>query len=977
MTNISGTNNSDLIAVQMEVNGKTVSGNVEGRTLLVDFLRKDANLRGPRIGCEEGACGACTVDVGGQLTKSCLRLAVECDGATVRTVEALAENGELTTLQRAFRDCHALQCGFCTSGMLMSAEALLRDRGPEPLTDKQIKLGLGGNYCRCTGYSNIIRAIKVAAGEAEPLADAGDVLAGESHVGRSTSRKEDDRLLRGNANYVDNFTMPGMLHMTIVPSTQAHARILNIDVTQAKSMPGVAAVLTGADIAKVCGPMSPTMDAFGFKLPRRMPIADEKTIFFGEPVALVLAETPEIAEDAAARVFVDYDPLPVITDPETSATRTSDEPEFLLYPEWGDNLQTHYPFTIGEVDESFETAHLVMDEVFSSQRYSAQPMETRGVLASWDSDQHSLIVRASVQIPHQFRMFISKTFGIPETDIQVLTGDIGGGFGGKLGVDAEYLPVAATRILGRPVKWIEPRSSWTRAGPHARDFRLRTRGAFDADGKLLAMDVHVLSDIGCDGAERAGGLGMPINGSVYGSSIYDVSNYRMLAQAAVTNKPPYGAYRGYGKDIANLASELLMERAAEKLGINRVDIRERNFPESFPYRIATGPTIEDSSSRDCYRKLVDKIDIPSLEQEKAVAQANGKYIGYSIVPYIEPAGAAFPGTMFQSYESASVRVNSDGTVRVFTGMTSLGQGIETVYAQVAADLLGCRPDQVRVKFGDTNEGPFGSGTYSSRGAMYAVGAIEAAAAKILPRMKLAASRILKCDIGDVSVENGVFTTPSTNETCTYEEVAYSVYFQPGSGIMLEGADSSLLEEIGTYLHPDVSWEFDELGRGQLYPANPGGAQAAKVEVNIKTGRVKILKLWLISDHGTVLNPMLLDGQIMGSVMQQLGGTMFEEIAYDNAGKPHTKTMKDYGMPSIWSTPDLEIEHMQTRSKATATGAKGAGEDGSIATTTTIVLAVEDALRPLGVKISSSPLTPARVLDLINRAQGESKLENNK
>lgn len=954
--------------VRLTVNGDAVSAEVEARTLLIDVLRGPARLRGPRFGCEEGACGACSVEVDGRLTKSCLKLALECDGAAVRTVEALGDENALSPLQQAFRDCHALQCGYCTSGMLMAAEALLKNRGEEPLTDEAIMAGLGGNYCRCTGYGNIIRAIKVAAGQAEPIADTGVAGPGVSHVGRSLPRVEDERLLRGNGNYVDAFSLPNMLHMTITPSTQAHARIVHVDVQQAAAMPGVVAVLTGADVARVCGPMAPTMDSFGFKLPRRLPIAHEKTIFYGEPVALVLAETPEIAEDAAEKVFVDYDPLPVLADAELSAGYTAEDADRLLYPDWGDNLQTNYPFALGDVDGVFASAHLVLEETVTSQRYGAQPMEARGVLASWDPDQKTLFIRASIQIPHQFRMFLSQTLAIPETDIQVVTGDLGGGFGGKLGVDAEYLPVAATKIVGRPVKWIEPRSSWTLSGPQARDFRLWTRGAFDADGKLLAMDVKVLADIGCDAAERAGGLGMPINGCVYGMGVYDVSTYRMLAQAAVTNKPPYGAYRGYGKDIANMASEVLLDRAAAKLNIDRIAIRERNFPASFPHRIPTGPTIEDGSARDCFRKLVDRIDIPALEAEKAAALKEGRYIGYSVAPYIEPAGAAFPGTMFQSYESASVRVNADGTVRVYTGMTSLGQGIETAYAQVAADRLGCRPDQVRVKFGDTNEGPFGSGTYSSRGAMYSVGAIEIAAAKILPRLKLAASRLLETDIADVQVENGMFSCRANNKTCSFKEVAYSVYFQPGAGIMLAGADSALLEEVGTYLHPDVNWEFDEMGRGQLYPTNPGGAQAAKVEVDTATGRVKILKIWLISDHGTILNPMLLDGQISGSVMQQLGGTLFEEIAYDENGAPSTKLMKDYGMPTIWSTPDLEIDHMSSPIDATATGAKGTGEDGSIATTTTLMLAVEDALRPFGVRVPGSPLTPWRVLQMLDDAK---------
>lgn len=958
----------ETTCLTMTINGSEVRTSVEPRTLLVDVLRRDAGLRGPRIGCEEGACGACSVEIDGRIAKSCLKLAIECDGSHVRTVESLGTSNQLSSLQNAFRDCHALQCGYCTSGMLMAAEALLKRRGNVPLTDEDVKNALGGNYCRCTGYANIIRAVKVAAGQVAPIADEPAATGPDRlFVGRSVPRVEDHRLLSGNGNYVDAFAMPGMLHMAIVPSRHAHARILTVDSVQAASIPGVAAILTGRDVAKVCGPMAPTMDSFGFKLPRRLPVACDRTIFYGEPVALVIAETPEIAEDAAARVVVDYDPLPVLSNPELSASYTEADKDFLLYPEWGSNLQTNYPFAFGEVDEAFASADLVLEEELSSQRYSAQPMETRAVLASYDRFNKSLFVRASVQIPHQFRMFISQSFGIRETDIQVVAGDVGGGFGGKLSIDSEYLPIAASMIVGRPIKWVEPRSSWMLSGPHARDFRLRTRGAFSNAGKLLAMDVRVLADIGCDGAERAGGLGMPINGCVYATSIYDVQTYRMLAQAAVTNKPPYGAYRGYGKDIANLACEVLLDRAAARLNIDRVEIRERNFAPKFPYRIPTGPTIEDSSARDCFRRLVEKIDVPALKREQAEALKQGRFMGFSIVPYVEPAGAAFPGTMFQNYESASVRVNADGTVRVCTGMTNLGQGIQTVYAQVLADRLGCCPDQVSVRFGDTNEGPFGSGTYSSRGAMYSVGAIELAAARVRPRLVLAASRLIGTTTDDVSVRNGVFSCGANDNTCTFKDVAYSVYFQPGAGIMLDGADSSLLEEIGSYFHPHVNWKFDALGRGQLYPSHPGGAQACKVEVDASTGRIQVLKMWLVSDHGTILNPMLLDGQIMGSVMQQIGGTLLEEVRYDERGVPTFETMKDYGMPTMWSMPDFDISHMDTPSTATVTGAKGAGEDGSIATTTTILLAVENALQPLKAKLDSTPLSPWRVHQMIDAA----------
>jgi carbon-monoxide dehydrogenase large subunit len=361
-----------------------------------------------------------------------------------------------------------------------------------------------------------------------------------------------------------------------------------------------------------------------------------------------------------------------------------------------------------------------------------------------------------------------------------------------------------------------------------------------------------------------------------------------------------------------------------------------------------------------------------LRAGQAEARGAGRYLGFGISSYIEPAGAAFPGSMFQNYEAASIRVNADGTVRVYTGMVSLGQGIETVYAQVAADLLGCRPTDVTVSWGDTDAGVFGSGTYSSRGAMYSVGALEKAAKLIRPRLMHVASKLLERPVGDLKLHDSIVTSKETNKSCTLKDIAYAVYFQPGAEIVLDGADSVSLEAIGSYRHPQVSWKFDELGRAQLYPSHPNGAMGALVEVDPQTGGIKILKIWVVSDHGVVLNPMILDGQITGSILQQIGGTLYEQFLFEPDGRPLLKTLKEYGMPTIWAAPEIEIEHVETRSPATGVGAKGAGEDGSIATTTVLLAAVEDALRPFGVSVSESPLTPWSVVQMIWNAAQENR-----
>ncbi len=885
-------------------------------------------------------------------------------------MESLGTRDTLSPLQEAFKNCHAVQCGYCASGMLMSADTLLKKHAGRVLTDEMIRDGMMGNLCRCTGYSNIIRAIKVAAGQMPALAHDHD-KATDSYIGRSIPRVEDNRLLTGGGRYVDAFNEVGQMHMAVVPAQRAHALIKSINTSKAMSRAGVFAVMTGQDVLKVTNPNAASIDMPGVRLPKQRPMAIDKVIFFGEPVAVVLASTPEIAEDAVADVIVDYEDLPPAVDMRAAAALQGGDPG-LLYPEWGTNLQTDYPFSIGDVDGLFAGAACVVEDTISSQRYGAQPMETRAVLAKFDTHEGTLVIRASTQVPHQARMWISQVMSIPESKIQVIVGDVGGGFGAKLAFDAEYLPAIASRIYGVPVKWIEPRQGWIQSSTQARDFIARTRAAFDENGRLLAVDTDVMGDVGCDGAERACGIGMPINGALYVTGAYKVDAMRFRARAVVTNKPPYGAYRGYGKDIANLCMERMMTLGAEKLGMDAVEIRRLNTVDQYPYQLASGPILENGSSQECLEKLAGLMDLDKLRTMQAEARSNGRFIGFGISSYIEPAGAAFPGTFLQNYESASVRVNADGSIRAYTGIVSIGQGIETSYAQVVADIVGCRPDQVAVHWGDTEVGPFGSGTYSSRGAMYAVGAFIDAGTRIRNRLMHAAGIMLDLPVGDLTFRHGVVTSRSSNKTCTLKDIAYAAYYQPGAEIVLDGADGNSLEALGSYRHPQVNWKRDELGRAQLYPSHPNGAQGALVEVDVATGQVEIIKMWLISDHGIVLNPMILDGQITGSLVQQIGGTLYEQNLFDEEGRPLTKTLKDYGMPTFWVAPDLDISHHETRSPATSVGAKGAGEDGSVGTTTVLLAAVEDALKPLGVTISASPLTPWNVRRLIEEAAGRAE-----
>lgn len=952
--------------VSLTVNGRRVDRTVPDRMLLVDLLRDELGLFGTRVGCEEGICGACSVAVDGHVVKSCSLLAVQTDGTEVETVECLSTGGGgLDPIQAAFVACGALQCGYCTSGMIMAARDLLA-RVPRP-TEEEIRYALSGNLCRCTGYAPIVRAVLVASGQAEPQYTAGEGDGG-SWIGRPIPRKEDNRLVAGAGRYTDNVVEPGTLHCAILRSTHAHARILAIDAWSAANLSGVVKVVTGREAEPFWTHMPPTWDATGAggKLPMNRAIAVDKVRFVGEPVAAVLAENRAVAEDALALIRVEYEPLPAVLSLQDALGTGDARPRALLYDAWGDNLQLVWPDRIGDVEATFASAHLVLEDAFSSQRYSTMPLETRAVHARFDVADRALTVHLSTQIPHHARSFFAHVFGLPEANVRVVAGDVGGGFGGKLALDTEYIPVLLSVMTGRPVKWMETRSEWMAAGPHARDFAMRVRAAFAEDGTLLALRTDIDADMGCDGAERAGGLGMPCMAGIYAPGGYKLDTYEMNVRCFVTNKAPYGACRGYGKDIANMAMERMLDLGADRLGLSRFEVRRRNLTATYPHPLVTGPVIESGSLVQALDRLEALMDIGGLTQRQHEARRGGRHLGFAAVSYIEPCGGSIPNSMYQNYESASVRIAHDGTVRVLTGIQSIGQGVLTSLALVAAETLGCSPDNVHVSCGDTDAVPYGVGAYSGRGAIYGVGAVLLAAGKVRERAIIAAAFLLQADRSKLVLKGGkAFDPERSDRSVTLKEIARAVYFWPGAELSLKGVPDPSLEAQAVYTSPQTSWQPDERGRFQLYTSHPGGAVGALVEVDVETGEVQVLQFWVVADHGRIIHPPSVDGQIVGGTVQQLGGTLLEEIAYDREGRPMTRSLRDYGLVNaIKAASKFVIEHIETPSPATTVGAKGAGESGCIATTTVLMAAVENALAPFGVRVTHSPLTPWNVRELV-------------
>lgn len=804
---------------------------------------------------------------------------------------------------------------------------------------------------------------------------AGSNTGAEPFVGQSVRRTEDLRLLTGQGMFADDAVVVDPVYCAILRSPHAHARIVSVDTSRAQAMPDVVLAISGAEAAEHWTQIPAGMDLMDMKLPKVYAIATDKVHYEGEPVAAVIAETRYAAEDALAAIDVEYEPLPAVASVEDAlgvhpfdAPDGPWSPKAVLYEEWGHNIQCDWAFEIGDPDAVFASAPHVVSCRPAAHRYSGVPMETRAVVAEYDAGRETLKMRVSTQLPHQSRTLIAQILGLSEPNVQVLADDVGGGFGNKTQADAEVIPALMAKLSGRAVKWFEPRGDWLSSGPASRDYAHHVEGAFDNDGTLLAIREHLVGDEGCDGATRSAGLGALLVGGIYSAGPYHVRSYKARVQAVVTNKAPYGAYRGYGKETANLAIERLMDTAAAELGIDPVAIRQHNLVREFPYEMAAGPIIESGSFSQLLDMVTEAMDLPALRLRQEQARAEGRHVGIGVISFLEPSAGSIPMSVFNGYETASVRIMPDGKAMVLTGLQGIGQGVETSLAQITADRLGLHPGDVRIVYGDTKAVPYGLGAYASRGATYGMSAVYEAAGEVRRKLLKAAAGMLEVDPEDLELGRGevwVAGVPTTG--LSVQEVARAVYLFPGPYATLPGEESPTLEANHVWTNPNVSWVPDEHGRVRLYPTHGSGAQGVVVEVDVETGEIQIEKMWIAHDCGKVVNPAIVHGQIIGSTIQGLGGTMFEHLSYDDQGKLLTKTLNDYQLPNIMSVPPIEVLHMETPSPITPLGTKGVGEGGCIGTPAVLLSAVEDALREFGVTVERTPLDPMRVRALVRNA----------
>ncbi|NMN60186.1 carbon-monoxide dehydrogenase large subunit [Xanthobacter sp. SG618] len=772
------------------------------------------------------------------------------------------------------------------------------------------------------------------------------------HVGRPLPRPSAKRLVAGRGNYVTDMKLPRMLHAAFVRSPFAHARIVRIDVEAARAAPGVALVATGEDLAKLCTPWVGTLDHFkGMKSEPQLPLPIGRVTWSGQAVVAVVAESRAAAEDACELVEIEYEDLPVLADLDTALA--PDAPR--LVEGFADNLCFRSALESGAVDDLFASAAHVVEAGLAFGRHTGVTLEPRALIADYDASEHALTVHHGTQTPFQFQDLYSRHYGIPEGRVRVAAPDVGGSFGVKLHVYHEDMAVIGLSMLaGRPVKFVADRLEAFVSDIHARDHRVKAKAAVGADGRILAMAVEDETAIGAFST-------YPRTSAVEGNQVirligapYRLEAYRADLKVVFQNKTQTSQYRAVGHPIACAVTEHLMEKAAAATGLDPFEVRARNLipDDAYPCQSLTGYKFEQLSHEACLAKLKTLMDYDRLRAEQAELRGRGIHRGVGIAAFVEitnptPAFYGIGGARISAQDGAVIKITPSGEVRCLISVTEQGQGTEAIIGQIVADYLGVSRDIVRVITGDTEVTPHGGATWACRGAGIGGETALQAAKKLKANVLKVAAAILQAQPDDLDlVDAEVVDKAGGAARLSLAEVARIAYFR--SDTLPPGTDAQLT----------VAHHFAPSG----YPfAFTNGIHGCHVEVDAETGLVKILKHFVVEDCGRIINPLLVEEQVRGGVVQGLGAAFFEECRYDEAGQLVNGSLADYLVPMSCEMPDIVIAHMETPTRDTELGAKGCGEAGTAASSAAALNAVNDALAPLGAELTQIPMTPARIL----------------
>jgi carbon-monoxide dehydrogenase large subunit len=772
-----------------------------------------------------------------------------------------------------------------------------------------------------------------------------DVTSGTTrYAGSRVHRVEDARLLTGTGTFVDDVTRPGLLHACFVRSPFARARIDGIDVSEARALPGVVAVFVAADLEPDLRPVWFTGGGEGGPTTPLPPLADTEVRFVGDPVAVVVAEDRYVAEDAAELVVVDFDPLPAVVDYSTAG-----ETDELVFAEFPGNLVGKMSGGNREgVAEAVAAAPHVVEHEIRQQAYAAVPIETRGIVAEWDAPSGQLTIWAATQAPHEVRSVCSRLLDLPEHHIRVIMRDTGGGFGQKVLPQREEMCIMAlARRLPAAVKWIEDRRENLLAAGQARHEHASVQMAFDHEGTILAAGIDHTQDVGAYPVPWPVGPGAAV-GMIFPGP-YRIAATSFRHRSVFSNTVGRTAYRGPWM-FESIAREVVLDLAARRIGIDPVELRRRNIlrADEMPYFNSSGMPYADMSPAETFEKALELLDYDDFRRQQADARANGRYLGVGTCSYVEPTT---PGYGYYGSEGATIRIDPSGKVTVFVAGGSTGNSLETTVIQLTADALGVPIEDVSTVQGDTALTPYGPGTGGSRSGGMMAGAVNATATVLREKLVAVAAHRLEAAAEDIELSEGrAFVRGTPSAGLTFAEIAAIAYFQPAA------------------MPPGVSSGLEATERYTAASPMPVWANATHVctcEVDATTGAVELLRYIVAEDCGPMINPSVVEGQIAGGSVQGMGGALLEELAYDEDGNPLATTFMDYLLPTTTEIPQIEYGHVVTPGPGPG-GYKGVGEGGAIGAPPAVINAVADALAPFGIEVDRLPLSPARVVELIER-----------
>jgi len=935
------------MVVRFSVNGSPLTVTVEAGEVLLDTLRREG-FRGVKSGCRTGACGSCTVLLDGAPVPSCCVLTAQVEGRQVTTIEGLGDAATPHALQSEFLKQSAAQCAYCMQGMILSAKALL-DANPHP-SEREVRDGLSGNVCRCTGYVKAVEAVLAVSGEAE---HAADVATRYGSVGRSVAKTEGIGLVSGRARYTDDFPMEGVLFGRIKRSPHAHGRIVSIDASKAIELPGVRCVLTHRDVPRV--PFTTAGQNFPEPSPYDTFMLDTKVRFVGDRVAAVAAETPLLAKRACDLIEVEYEELPPVLDPEQAmvggAPRIHDEGDASGIPDASRNLAGHLEMTIGDPERGFEEADRVFEGEYRSHYVHASPTEPHVTLTYLD-EKNRLVVITSTQVPFHVRRIVARVNELPVKDVRVVKPRIGGGFGVKQEIVLEDICSALTLKTRAPVKMILDRDEELFATRTRHPQILRLRTGVREDGTLVARDLRVLTNTGAYGSHA---LTVPSNTGSKTLPLYPAPNIHFVNHSVYTNLPVAGAFRGYGAVQGFFAIESQMDEIAHALGLDPVAFRLGNAireGDEDPVARSLGEgkegferIIRTNGLAKCWERVREAVDWDgwhaALPEGRTSASGSEQWMRRAKGIAFAMHGSGIPG---DDMGAATIKANEDGSFNLLIGATDLGTGSDTILAQMAAEVLGVAADQIHVYSSDTDRTPFDVGAYASSTTYVTGGAVIKAAEDVRDRLFHHAAVMMGEDEAGLRAAGGSITARS-------------------------GKSISISEAAMTAMYGDEKEQVAATRSNVTYACPPPFAVGcADLEVDVETGRVDVLEFVCAVDLGYPINPALAEGQIEGGVVQGLGYALSEQMLFNDKGKMINDSLLDYCLFTSVDTPPVKAILVETDEPTGPFGAKSVSEIPVDVVAPAVANAVFAAT---GVRLRELPFTPEKVLTGIEKlAAGE-------